>query len=209
MNSITYGIGNRQIDYPDMKNPEQSQAVNDRMLTIEEYERLAIRMICKFAPGSWKKHLLSSDEAMHFITYNLMMGDWCFDPAKSQLKTYRGYRGKRAIRDYLNKLRDTKVVSNYFDGPNFNNIDNLNFTYQQDILSEEYRENIKETKAEIEKYLKCLTPNQRKCIVQFYFDNMAVANIAEIEGVRKQAVAGTLHRAIENIRNTHGIHIQS
>ena len=45
-----------------------------------------------------------------------------------------------------------------------------------------------------------LTTNQREVMVAYYFQNMAMADIARQRGVHRSTICRTLHRAEERVR---------
>lgn len=161
-----------------------------------QYTSLARRIIGRFAPPNVKTMMLNSDDAISFVVHELMRGDWDYDPTrKTKLSSYRGRRGKWAIKVFLKRVSkgDTTVSLDRDNDEMMNDV-----AYHVNPINGMCNQ---ESRQYVESLLDHLTGRQRQCIVMFYFDNMRPADIARVLNIRRQAVQNTIDRALKRLQS--------
>jgi RNA polymerase sigma factor (sigma-70 family) len=204
VNYIIAKVAAQRSHYIDMQegNPEDISAVKARMLTVEEYNKLARRIIGKWAPQNAKANMLASEDAIDYVAHLIMVGDWGYDSTKSDIATYRGYRGKRAIHRYLKRVVNHRCFNNSED--TFNIIADEKAVQPSDCMEAVERQ--EETRRELGVLMGNLNETQRACVVLHHIENKTVIEIGHILGLTREAVRRSLKDAMKSMGRLVGVH---
>ena len=165
--------------------------------TLDGYWHEARRVIGKWGQTHWQ----NDDECIAFVSYWMMRADWKYDPTKgAKRSTYRVNAGRWALVSWANKLKKqsnsqitslsvpTSVNGEYID---------LSETIPSKESQSEGRAN------EFAEYVvnhKCNSVKLQKYLRLYYIDGYNCAEIAEMQGVSKQAVNEGIRRAILKLK---------
>lgn len=219
MNYVITDVKARRKQYTDMKNGNQEaiDAVNRRMLTVEQYQSLARRIIGKWAPSYARSQMLNSDDAVDFVAHRIMVGDWGYNSKKSNIKTYRGYCGKRAIQVYLSILSEQQnVVTNYLDSHSERRTDSDKSVY--DVISDdnaphpsermETIERCEEVRRDLLILMGDLNDTQRACITMHHIDENSMADIGRELGITREGVRRSIEEGMKAMRKIAGVRVK-
>ena len=157
------------------------------MLTIGEYDNLAVKAIHKFASEDWKQRMLNDDEVLGEVGHAMMKADAKFQPDRGMTKSsFRFLKAKYAIFDLIGKL------SKEADRPDMPDdavdprakcpLDMMDNSEQVQLLMEK------------------LPPVQFKCISAKYFEGMNQSQIASAFQIFPSSVARAVNDGINNMR---------
>lgn len=186
------------------KNPDQKKA-QERFLTVGQYHTLARRIIGRFAPASVKASMLNSEDAIDYIAYKIMRGDWIYDPSLNvKISSYRGMNGRLAITDYMKAhARNTKTTQsldfNYGDGATLHHTQADPKAIEPRAIYIE-REDSDELRAYVELILDTLSETQRSCVVLHYLDGLGQSEVSRILRISREAVRKSLAEAMKKLR---------
>ena len=165
--------------------------------TLDDYWHEARRVIGKWGQMHWQ----NEDECIAFVSYWMMRADWKYDPTKgAKRSTYRVNAGRWALVSWANKLKKqadkqttslsapTKISGEYVD-------------LSETILAKENR--LEDNSDEFAEYIICHKCNSVKLqdyLRKYYIQGYNCSEIAEMQGVSKQAVNEGIRRAILRLR---------
>lgn len=202
MSFVISKIGSQRKHYVDMKNgdPHVVASINERMLTVEQYHDLARGIISRWAPPHVKKRLLRSEDAVAYVAHNIMMADWGYQPDKSSIKTYRGARGKYAIKDYLDGLTKQYYYENLYDA----DTDLVDITCPPPSHGLEMTERYQDIRHTLSDLLKKLPAMKRICVIMYFIQQKSTQDIGRIFGVSQEWARENIRQGIEEMRvNAH------
>lgn len=158
--------------------------------TLENYLLIAHKVVAQHAnkirPGL-AAELLSNEDAMSYVAYEIMLADWLYDSTKGRsLEGYRFLRAEWEMRRYCSKKgKMTKHEPLYENVPVKQKEDNGDVEHCQYLLKHSV-----------------LTEKERESIELKFFHNMTFMEIASQLNVSFQAVQKTVERALKKLRNT-------
>lgn len=179
-----------------------------------EYLDSAYRLIRKLSRGSIRAALLSSEDAIAYIAYRLMVADLRFNQGKYPKSTRHGLRKRYAywgIRSYIARSytkKNIKTVSLDSLGVHFVDLRMRPEEKFQDISHEIWVENRKRVNFILSNSK--LTSLQLKCVRMHYLKNMTYKEIAEHiiakenRKVTPQAIEQNVRAALKKMRRLVG-----
>jgi RNA polymerase sigma factor (sigma-70 family) len=179
----------------DIKNhfKEYPVASTQQFLTLPEYLELAEDFARKLAPALFPQ-IKRSESALSFIAEHLMMADWDYDPDKgASRKTWRQSRAQQAILELL-KTSNRKKNSHKNERLDFDVASPKKLP--RNVLEDN------ENKKQIHFLLNNsgLTPTQREYVEDAYLKEMSNGEIAEKNGVTRQAVEDMLNKGLKKMK---------
>lgn len=215
--------------YPDSNHP----AVKERMLPLPVYTDLARRMIGAFAPAAHKGMLLNNEDAIGYVAFKIMRGDWDYKPnyktksGKSvALNTYRGCCAKWAIAEYIRSWQtmehpitietdDGTVIETNVHHPlpldmsrNANHHSTLGDSVEDGVgapLDDMIDdEERNEKRRAVRNILGGLSKPQRECIILYYVHGLTSQEIATRLNVSRQAVQQNISRGMKAMKKAVG-----
>ena len=166
--------------------------------SLNSYWHEARRVIGKWGQVHWQY----DDECIAFVSYWMMRADWKYDPNKgAKMSTYRINAGRWALVSWANKLKKraeegSKTLSlnvpTKIDGEYFDMCDEIPDREDSSKINNEIAEKIVSNNCNSEKlqhYLRL-----------YYVDGFNCTELAEMQGVSKQAVNEGIRRAISRLK---------
>lgn len=199
MSFVLTDVGVQKKDYPNMLDHATAAEVNSRLLTLDGYYELARRVICRFAPRNTRALLLASDDAISYVAHRIMVGDWGYVPARSDIKTCRGYCGIMAIQDYLGMIAKQHNPISLDDGDFFPDAirDTKTPLPEQGIADEDDQREAREV---VNRLMDCLSPVQKSCITMRFFRNMSMQAIGNELDMTREGVRHSINEAMNKMR---------
>lgn len=177
-----------------------------KFMSVQEYHDLSRRIIGKFAPPNVKRAMLTSEDAIDFVAHCIMRADWGYDKEHSKganLRTYRGYCGRRAIKTYLGIIAEQRKTLSLdyllLEDKSLHDTqsdDGANDPQKQHINSEQHLE----LKIYLGSILEKLTETQRECIIRSHIKNKGHSRIARELGISREAVRKSINVGMKKMR---------
>lgn len=208
MNFVIADIGAQRNTYIDMKDgdPEDIARVNGHMLTLKQYGVLARRIIGKWAPSYLRSAMLNSEDAIDFVSHHLMVADWGFKPGKSDLKTWRGYCGQRAIQSYVsalsrqNTFRDEDGDDHVILTTSFDEDDKQDPNSESPDTSMSKNEERQGVFRYVDRLMEGISKTQKDCIIMYYLYEFNMAEIGRRVGLTREGVRRSIENGMAKLR---------
>lgn len=199
MNYVLADVSTPRKKYPD------ASTVEGRMLTLNQYHTLARRIIGRWAPAHMKGVMLGSEDAIDYVAHKIMMGDWRYNVSRSDIKTHRGYCGKRAIQRYIKGLaRKGPFVTNFLDTleESETNIYELiaDPKSPQPIDVDVIQDERLEMRKRLVKGMERLTDTQYACVKLHFIDGKSMAEVGRELDISREAVRKSINESVERMR---------
>lgn len=173
---------------------------NTNFLTLKEYILIAKKIISKYAEyfgKNLKQRMLSSEDAIGYVCYHLMMGDWSYDPSRMCKQTYLRLRsGLWAIRSYKRELwrefhrSNTQQLGSYDGAISKESPSDELFGTPLHRLCEKFLNN------------SGLTNNEKAYIDLYFLKGMKLQEIVEIKGTSVQNIQQAISRGVNKMKLT-------
>ena len=164
--------------------------------TLDDYWHEARRVIGKWGQMHWQY----DDECLAFVSYWMMRADWKYDPTKgAKRSTYRVNAGRWALVSWANKLKKRNNVqtaslnvATKIDGEYIDLSDTMPDKKSRPEFDNEVTEHIISHG--------CNSKKLQNYLRKYYILGYNCSEIAEMQGVSKQAVNEGIRRAILRLK---------
>jgi len=176
---------------------------NSRMLTLQEYTKMAERCICHFAPPSMASRMIKDEDAISFVIEHVMYGTCRWNPDRSHRCSLNTYHVKCAIwaigkwcKMFAKHQKSRPLSLNYEDesGNQFSSTlcDEKCGEPCSGLVAEDHR-------LQYKKLSRGLTPKQTECINMIYFEGVTQSDAARRLGISRQAISQHVEHAISSM----------
>ena len=186
------------LDVPTIQNPRSLRPAMATFTTMDNYLRISRSLIRKHAKN-FATPMLKSEDIVSNIATDIMTADWKWDGRGTQ-EGYRDRFGKWAIFRYIKR---------YFASQKFKEVSLQEIGHQphnRKIDAPDYNLNKEEESTLITQYIQNsgLSETQKKYIIAYFLENKTYEQLAEEDGISRQAVHSSVKLGLQKIKDKWG-----